>query len=653
MIKGNNNEPKFKSINKEKILGKNLAEKIEMNLSYPIKNKKSSCKKDLNLLESYSLKNNLITSPMKANSSNNKIISTPLINSEKNKKIIYKIIKKQIKNIDNKTNTSPKKINDLNDNKKEIKNEIKNIKEKILENNTIHNKNEISSSLNNYSNNCNNLNLIYSNDQYNNDLFSNLFIDNSSENKNILVSELDIELSNTEQSNYGKKNEKEKQNKNIIEDEEDTNQKSNEQINVYKKIELRFKSKLEKSLNKYFQKNGANYYIGDSNKILNNNKNKSNSNKDEKNNKKEKNNIKNLINSDRKINNVNFTKDLKEKNKKQININSNNNIRFIKTKLEENEIKKFKKIATSKASKFKMNNNIKNNNLITKNELKDTIKKESSTKNKPTKKAKYFSSNSKIIICKKFKNSIHSKILDKTNIINKKNNSTGVRQVYKLCPFYLHSINSIKTKKNNTNIYSGFNKLFHNKMKNNLFKGELTVTSFNSNAQGKNYEEINNQNNISYYNSKSAKNKNKLNKFFSFILNENNNKNCTYRPTNSIINNSINFRYKNKEFYKKGLKSSYCKTRTKPLFYYKEINTEFINFNNNNNFDKINKKLMLSNMKTNKEINLDESVQKRNIKNKVKSDVFNVDLKENSAFIYNKDLFVYNSPYKNRNVLKK
>ena len=69
-----------------------------------------------------------------------------------------------------------------------------------------------------------------------------------------------------DQSNCNKKNDKsDNQNMNIMEDEEDTNQKSNEHIDIYKKIELRFKSKLEKSLNKYFKKNGTNFYIGDNN----------------------------------------------------------------------------------------------------------------------------------------------------------------------------------------------------------------------------------------------------------------------------------------------------------------------------------------------------------------------------------------------------
>ena len=46
---------------------------------------------------------------------------------------------------------------------------------------------------------------------FNNDLFSNLFIDSSTDNKNILISELDIELSNIEQSNNNKNSIKMKQ----------------------------------------------------------------------------------------------------------------------------------------------------------------------------------------------------------------------------------------------------------------------------------------------------------------------------------------------------------------------------------------------------------------------------------------------------------
>ena len=48
------------------------------------------------------------------------------------------------------------------------------------------------------------------------------------------------------------------------EDEEDTNQKSNEHMDVYKKIELRFKSKLEKSLNKLRCFASSNGCVGDS-----------------------------------------------------------------------------------------------------------------------------------------------------------------------------------------------------------------------------------------------------------------------------------------------------------------------------------------------------------------------------------------------------
>ena len=122
---------------------------------------------------------------------------------------------------------------------------------------------------------------------FNNDLF----IDSSTDNKNILISELDIELSNIEQSNNNKNNNNtENQNMNFIDDEEDTYQKSNEYINIYKKIELRFKSELEKNLQKYFQKNGANFQIGDTNNNNNINHNKKETEIPNKN--KSKNNIK-------------------------------------------------------------------------------------------------------------------------------------------------------------------------------------------------------------------------------------------------------------------------------------------------------------------------------------------------------------------------
>ena len=416
---------KNNSLFKKHIHEKNHIEKLEMNLSYPIKINKKFFKKKINILESSTIKNKMSISPEQSKISKDKIFINNFINSEKCKKNFNKSLKNSFNNIINKDNSSSDNIRNSNKEEKEETNkQIKN-KEKNEENNSLENNNNnfynvnknklkhtiISSSIKNENNSknfnpINNLNQIYTNEEYNNDLFSNLFIDNSFDNKNILVSELDIEFSNMDQSSCNRKNDKnDNQNINIIEDEEDTNQKTNEHIDVYKEIELRFKSKLEKSLNKYFKKNGTNFYIeeNNSNEIDKDIEiqNKCNSNKNVQNILDNKKNIKKLINSDVKTsNNINFTIDLREdSNTKKIKKNKYSKLGIIKSKLKDNgNIKKFQKIISFKAKKFKINNNKENNNkennnkennckennnkILINNNIKNKIKKECPTKNR-------------------------------------------------------------------------------------------------------------------------------------------------------------------------------------------------------------------------------------------------------------------------------
>jgi len=708
-----NNKEKYRTSIKEKMHIKNPTTKLEMNLSHPIKINMNHSKDKINLLESNSFKKKITISPKQFLLSKDKII----FNDHKNQKNIIKnkktdnYLKHSInlaKNTSSDNINHSKNKNNSNDKNESNIDKIKheNENETSMDNNDFYkvpqnkikytivspNKKNNNNNLKNY-NTPNNFNQVT--EPFNNDLFSNLFTDSSTDNKNILISELDIEISNIEQSNNNKNNNyTENQNMNFIDDEEDTNQKSNEHINVYKKIELRFKSELEKNLKKYFQKNGANFQIGDSNNNNNinqikketeiHNKNKSNNNikKEE----KEKKDIKKVINSDGKmLYNINFTIDLRENCSKFNNINSSK-LRLIKNNKENENNKKYKKIISFNDNKFKANiiNNI-NNNIMNRKSSKKKAKKEVSNKKKNTKQNMNSSSKTKTLEGEKKIKSIYSKVMtdeknktikyknskekgqeqfsNKNENNTKKNNSTGVRQNYKNCPYYLHSINSIKTKKNNNNLGNGnfnfkynYNQLYHHKLKNkknNIFTGEISITSSN-NTQRKNYDE-NNKNNITYLNtnSKSVKNKNKLNRFFSFGLNDDKDKdtfnNKTQRSQSKIINN-LDIKH---NLNKKTFKSYNYKKRGKPLNNYKGLNTEINNFNKIINFSikSGNNKNEILNKKNHDKIDNkdddDDVIKKRNFKNKVKSDLDDGD--ENSVFIYNKDkgIFLGYSPNKN------
>ena len=690
---------KYKFVIKEQNHEKNKTEKLEMNLSYQTKIKIKNKKKLLNNIESTSPKNKKSISPNQSNLSKDKIFLNNFLKAEKQNNN-NNSQKKSIK-----INSSSGNKNILNKDEKpkeieiEMETEKPNINNNSLKNNDFYNikKNKLKSKIiqssksnNNNSKNyntSNNLNLIYTNneqynnEQYNNDLFSNLFIDTSSDNKNILVSELDIELSNMDQSNCNKKNDKsDKKNINIIEDEEDTNQKSNEHMNVYKKIELRFKSKLEKSLNNYFQKNGTNFYIGDSiskqlNKEVENYNSKSNK-KFENINEDNKTDIKKLINSDRKMtHNINFTKDLKKhKNNKSIQIIDCNKLKFLKNKLKENEHKKkFKKIISFKTMKFKINNNTLKNKKYSKKKT----NKDSSTKNRIIKQKNNYQSKTKTIIGEKKIKAIYSKIISDANLIKENKNKTskekdiytyrninkneinndnniGIRQSYRNNPYYLHSINSIKnTKSNNINKNKckyNYNHLIH-KYKNDKIKGEISILSNalsnDLNEKRKNVEEINlnsikYNNNISYLNNKSVKNNNKLNRFFSYFGNDEKEHINNFSQKGKIINN--NFYQKKNETNKNNINSLNYKIREKQLKYNKGLNTEINNFKTIKYFD-INKVINKKNLFCNKKVN------NENMKNKVKSDIFDDKKSGKSVFYYNKAFFLCLSPNKKSQIL--
>ena len=658
---------KYKFTIKEQNHDKNKTEKLEMNLSYQAKKKIKNNKKLLNNINYTSSKNKKSISPNQSNLSKDKIFLNNFLKVEK-----------QINNDSQKNpikkNSSSTHINILNKEEKPIEiikqNEKSNINNNSLKDTDCYKiKKNILKSKIMQSSILNNKDPKNFNTSNNNDLISNLFIDTSSDNKNILVSELDIELSNIDQSNCNRKNDKsDKKNINIIEDEEDTNQKSNEHMDVYKKIELRFKSKLEKSLNNYFKKNGTNFYIGDSiSKQLNKeieNYNKSKSNKKfENSNKEKKIEIKALINSDRKLtHNINFTKDFREHNNNKIIKIDCNKLKLIKKKLKENENKKeFQKIISFRTFKFKNNNN----NLKNKKYSKKYLNKDSSTKNRIIK-HKNLESKTKTIIGERNVRAIYSKIINDANIINenknkkskkkeiytnininKKNinniNNMGIRQSYRNSPYYLHSINSIKTKKNIINNHkNNYNKLYYNKDKNNKVKGEIRIAWNNLNKNRKNIEEINlnrikYNNNISYPNNNSVKNNNKLNIFFSYFRNDEKEHINNNKSQKGKINNNKDFYQKRNELHKKNIKSNNYKIREKPLKYYKGLNTDINNFRTIKYFNvnkEINKKNLFGNIKIND----------GNMKKKVKSTIYDGKKSEKNVIFNNKAFFLSLSP---------
>ena len=193
-------------------------------------------------------------------------------------------------------------------------------------------------------------------------------------------------------------------------------------------------------------------------------------------------------------------------------------------------------------------------------------------------------------------------------------------------------------------------------MNNNKFKGKISITSSYYNTKIKNIDDIkNNKSNITSLNSKSVKNKNKLNKFFSFAINEykSQENNNTIRSKSKIIKN-IDLHNKKNDINKKPFKSYNYKNRGNTLKYCAGLNTEINNFNIIKDFNskiRINNKNDLSNRKPKKKNK--ELIIKKNFKNKkVKSDLCDEDNSQNSIFICKKALFIYCSPYKDSKIIQ-
>ena len=219
----------------------------------------------------------------------------------------------------------------------------------------------------------------------------------------------------------------------------------------------------------------------------------------------------------------------------------------------------------------------------------------------------------------------------------------GIRQSYRNSPYYLHSINSIKTKKNIINNHkNNYNKLYYNKDKNNKVKGEIRIAWNNLNKNRKNIEEINlnrikYNNNISYPNNNSVKNNNKLNIFFSYFRNDEKEHINNNKSQKGKINNNKDFYQKRNELHKKNIKSNNYKIREKPLKYYKGLNTDINNFRTIKYFNvnkEINKKNLFGNIKIND----------GNMKKKVKSTIYDDKKSEKNVIFNNKAFFLSLSP---------
>ena len=196
-----------------------------------------------------------------------------------------------------------------------------------------------------------------------------------------------------------------------------------------------------------------------------------------------------MINSDSKVlNNIKFTIDLRESRSNKKVSKNKTKLSLIKNKLKDKNIKKFQKMTYFKIIIIQ----------LIKKDSKKIIKKDCSSKNRIIKQYKYSPSETKTLTGERKIKAIYSKIINDANIINKnknknkkskekeivfnninknkKNNSTGIRLSYKNIPYYLHSINSIKSKKdklnqNNKNKKNkfkyNFNYLYHHNMNNN------------------------------------------------------------------------------------------------------------------------------------------------------------------------------------------
>ena len=441
---------------------------------------------------------------------------------------------------------TPKKINNTKNEKKNNKKKIKNTKS---ENNII-----------NFDEN---------------DELSDLFSNSSTDNKNVMVSELDIELSN---SNYLTEHKNTKNNYNM-----NTEGKSNN-INLFKKREIEFKKEIEQNLKKFLKKNQEKNSIKN-NKVNNNNVNISNN---------EKNDIQNNIINKEKGDNLNIKDNIKMKRlkKKSQNINycclTDINNKKNNTKNKQNILSSF--IIKSKLNFDYPNHNYSNYNYNYKNKSFKT-QKEFISKNNISKK---YNEINKINISKKINN-------NNKKIPNNNNNNRKLNLNYKK-----------QKPMNYTNMFEIKSKIFYlqNKIKKNLFSNntkndlsEFNITQKNNDKKNtlSNFgiNSINNTHDDYFTYSekrKIANNNSQKKNFDSLTKNENyqkplkekislnfnnniNDKNIIIQSFNCIDYNNINININN-NIINKPYKFSKVRNNSK-----KKISTKI---NNNNSLNKIN-----------------------------------------------------------------
>ena len=439
---------------------------------------------------------------------------------------------------------TPKKINNT---KKEKKNNKKKIKNTKSENNII-----------NFDEN---------------DELSDLFSNSSTDNKNVMVSELDIELSN---SNYLTEHKNTKNNYNM-----NTEGKSNN-INLFKKREIEFKKEIEQNLKKFLKKNQEKNSIKN-NKVNNNNVNISNN---------EKNDIQNNIINKEKGDNLNIKDNIKMKRlkKKSQNINY---CCLTDINNKKNNTKNKQNILSSFIIKSKLNFDYPNHNYSNYNYKNKSFKtqKEFISKNNISKK---YNEINKINISKKINN-------NNKKIPNNNNNNRKLNLNYKK-----------QKPMNYTNMFEIKSKIFYlqNKIKKNLFSNNTKNDLSEFNITHKNNDKkntlsnfgINSINNthddyFTYSEKRKIANNNSQKKNFDSLtknenyqkplkekisLNFNNNindKNIIIQSFNCIDYNNINININN-NIINKPYKFSKVRNNSK-----KKISTKI---NNNNSLNKIN-----------------------------------------------------------------
>ncbi len=420
-----------------------------------------------------------------------------------------------------------------------------------------------------------------------NDELSDLFSNTSTDNKNVMVSELDIELSNSN-SNYFTEHKIAKNNINM-----NAECKSNN-INMFKKREIEFKKEIEQNLKKFLKKNQ------EKNEMKNNNDNNVTISTNDKN------DINKNLNKKEKRNHINMKENIKMKRlKKQshnINycclteINNNKKTKYNNTKTNQNKISSFIAVKNKLNFDYPNHNNTNynsNNNNSFKNQ-KGFISKNNASKkyneiikiNMPKKVINNNNNNNRIIPSKNNNNTNNNR---KLNLNYKRQKQMNYTNIYELKSkiFYLQSkIKKNLLANNKKNDLSEYNITHKNNEKkntlsnfginsiNNTHDDYFTYSEkrkiANNNSQKKNFDSLTKNENYQ----KPLKEKISLN-----FNNNINDKNIIIQSFNCIDYNNINININN-NIINKPYKFSKVRNNSK-----KKISTKI---NNNNSLNKIN-----------------------------------------------------------------